>query len=49
MEKTRGDLTNALRQHDLEAALGRIPGVQQPESAPAPVTMDMDNDEVPNF
>lgn len=49
MEKTRGDLTNALRQRDLELALGRIPGVERPAGGAGPVAMDTDTEEAPNF
>jgi hypothetical protein len=49
MEKTRGDLTNALRQRDLELALRRIPGVDRPAGDTGDVQIETDTEEVPNF
>lgn len=50
MEKTRGDLTNALRQRDLEIALRQIPGFGEGSDTSAPaVALEADTEDVPNF
>lgn len=49
MEKTRGDLTNALRQRDLEMALRRMPGFDHQTSDDAPVALETESEDVPNF
>lgn len=50
MEKTRGDLTTALRQRDLEAALRQVSGHSlQAEMGTGDVEPTVDTDEVPNF
>lgn len=49
MEKTRGDLTNALRQRDLELALRRIPGLDHPTGDSGVVPMDTDGEDAPSF
>ncbi len=50
MEKTRGDLNNALRQHDLEMALRKVPGVVEGTvDSESPIAIDADTEDVPNF
>ncbi|HEX9015644.1 MAG TPA: haloacid dehalogenase [Chloroflexota bacterium] len=50
MEKTRGDLTTALRQRDLEAALRQVPGFgQRPVGSPDTLAVDADSEEVPSL
>ncbi len=50
MEKTRGDLTTALRQRDLETALQRIPEPgQRTPATTGGIELPGETDEVPNF